>query len=51
MPIPLAECGRGDPRYILSIIVHSDLEIDIKANKTAVTAGALKNGRFSRNQF
>ena len=46
--VSLVDRGRGDPRNILGVNVHSDLETDIY--KIAVQAGVL-NGGCSRNQF
>ena len=46
--IPLVDHGRGNPRNILGVIVHMDLETDIY--KIAGKVGVL-NGVLSRNQF
>ena len=47
IPIPLVDCGRGDPRNILGVIVDRD-EKDLY--RIAVRAGLL-HGKYSRNQF
>ena len=48
VPTPLADRGSGNPRNILGVIVHKDLETDIY--KIAAKARVLKGG-FSSNQL
>ncbi|KAK7111892.1 hypothetical protein V1264_011445 [Littorina saxatilis] len=48
VPVPLVDRGRGDPRNILGVILHRDVETDIYT--IAVKAGILHGG-YSRNQF
>ena len=47
VPTPLADRGSGNPRNILGVIVHKDLETDIY--KTAVKARVLKSGFSSKS--
>ena len=48
VPIPAVDRGRGDPRNILGVIIHRDLNTD--QYTIGVKAGILK-GQYSRNQF
>ena len=47
VPIPLVDCGGGDPRNILGIVLNRDKN---DLYKIAVRHGVLK-GKYSRNQF